>query len=87
MDLKINDRKVVTRDGAAALITDTIGARCTVRQVDRLAELGLLEPLTVTDRRFYYRDQIMDVLNKGLVAPSIRDPEKARLRKAYGPLN
>lgn len=80
--VRIDGQEVVTPEEASAIITDTVGAEFSVRQVDRLGDSKILEPILFKRRRFYRRRDVDRLLKKGAIAPSAVDPEKARLRRA-----
>lgn len=80
--IRINEEAVLTPEQVSSIITDAVGAYFSVRQVDRLGDLKIIEPIMHKRLRYYRVTDVEKILMRGLVTPSPSNPEKARLRRS-----
>lgn len=79
--IRINGEIVSTPDEVRDLISERVGAEFSLKQVARLGDSKVLQPVLYKRRRFYPKKDVEKLLKRGDIAPSVSDPGRARLRR------
>lgn len=78
----VDGEELLSPESVRDVVSESIGAEFSLKQVSRLGDSGVVEPLLYKRRRWYRRSDIQRLLDKGHIRPSASDPSKGRLVRA-----
>lgn len=79
--ITLHGEELMTPEQVRRLVQKRVGAKFSLRQVARLGDRKILQPVLYKQRRLYRRGQVEDVISSGVIAPAKNDPNTARLKR------
>ena len=77
--VKIGGEELLTPEAVSRYVSEQLGAEFSLRQVSRLGDNKIIEPVLFKRRRWYRRKDVERLLRKGHIVVSRTDKSVARL--------